>query len=130
MIETEIRYPYQRHIGFRLIEWGPDLCRIALDIDTVHANRHGIPHGGVHATLLDSAMGYAGCWTGDPARQQLCMTLNLNLNYIGRITGRQMIATGRRTGGGKTTFFAEGELRDEHGTLAPRASGVFRLKTS
>lgn len=130
MTLIEDPYPFQAHLGFRLTEWSEGYCRLEQSLDAHHMNRHGIPHGGLHATLMDTAMGYAGCWTGDPERRQLCLTLNLNLNYIGVARGRTLIAEGRRTGGGRTTFFAEATLTDDTDTLVARATGVFRLKTS
>ena len=130
MSAGEPAYPFQSHVGFDVTDWSQDRAKVQLDLAAHHMNRHGIPHGGLHATLLDTAMGYAGCWTGDPERRQLCLTLNLNVNYIGVARGTRLIATGTRTGGGRTTFFAEGTLEDETGTLVARATGVFRLKTS
>ena len=74
-------------------------------------------------------MGYAGCWTGDPDAPQLCVTLSLNVSYLSRPRGAVMIAEARRTGGGRSTFFAEGEVRDDAGELIATGSGVFRYRS-
>ena len=87
------------------------------------------PHGGVHATLLDSAMGFAGCYTGDPDRQQNALTLSLTVNYVGQAQGSRLIAEGRRIGGGRKTYFAEGRLTDDLGNLVATASGTFRYRS-
>ena len=47
-----------------LDDWSPDFARLEMPIAAFHGNRHGLPHGGVYATLLDTAMGYCGCFTG------------------------------------------------------------------
>ncbi len=122
----ESPYAFARHIGMDLTSWTRDRAVITLPIRPQIGNRHGIPHGGVHAAMLDTAMGYAGCYTGDPDARRYCLTLNLSVNYVGRATGDVLIATGVRTGGGRKTFFAEGQLRDESGALVASATGVFR----
>lgn len=119
-------YPLQAHLGFAMDEWTADLCRLIQPMAPHLGNRHGIPHGGVHATLLDTAMGFAVCYTGDPEAKQMTVTLSLNVSYLGVARGEQLIAEGRKTGGGKSTAFAEGEIKDENGNLIATATGVFR----
>lgn len=121
----EEAYPFQRHIGFRKTQWSAQGCRVELDLEPFHSNRHGVPHGGLLATLLDTALGYAGCWTGSD-EVQLCVTLNLTTNYIGAVRGKRLIAEGQRTGGGRKIFFASGTIHDETGALIADATGAFR----
>lgn len=121
-------YPFQAHVGFIIADWSDGYCRVEQPMLPHIGNRYGIPHGGVHATLLDTAMGFAVCFTGDPDEKQLVMTLSLNVNYLGVAQGRQLVATGRKTGGGKSTAFAEGEIKDENGKLIATATGVFRYR--
>lgn len=120
----------QTHLGYRLTEWSEDFARVELPLTPVLMNRQGLPHGGMHATLLDTAMGFAGCYTGDPERAQMALTLSLTVNYLGQARGDVLIAEARRTGGGKSTYFAEGEVRDETGALIATGSGVFRYRRS
>jgi uncharacterized protein (TIGR00369 family) len=121
-------YPLQHHLGFRMAAWQPDYCRFELPLAPFLMNRYGIPHGGIHATLLDTVMGFAGCFTGDRNAPRLAMTLSLNVNYLGRSEGVLLIGEGRRTGGGRATFFASGEVRDDRGALIANGSGVFRYR--
>ncbi|MFP4451383.1 MAG: PaaI family thioesterase [Rhodosalinus sp.] len=125
---VEEPYPFQSHLGFNLTEWREGFARFEQPTLEHLGNRHGNLHGGVHATLLDTAMGYAGCWTGDPDRRQMALTLSLTVNYLGRSEGLRMIAEARLTGGGRRTFFAEGEVRDEDGVVLATGSGVFRYR--
>jgi len=121
-------YPFQAHIGFEITEWAQGFCRVEQPMVDHIGNRYGIPHGGVHATLLDTAMGYAICYTGDPDDKQLAMTLALNVQYHGVAKGNRLITEGRRTGGGRSTVFAEGEIKDEEGNVVATATAVFRLR--
>ncbi|WP_417742207.1 PaaI family thioesterase [Salipiger sp.] len=121
---------FARHLGYELVEWREDYARYEMPITEALGNRGGIPHGGVHATLLDSAMGISGCWTGDPEVRKTALTLSLNVQYIGRPVGTRLICEGVRTGGGRSTFFAEAVLRDDTGALVAKGTGVFRQRTS
>lgn len=120
----------QEHLGYRLVAWTPDFARVELPMAPFLANRQGLPHGGIHATLLDTAMGFAGCYTGDPARRQMALTLSLTVNYLGQAQGARLIAEARRTGGGKSTYFAEGIVRDDLGGVLAKGTGVFRYRRS
>jgi uncharacterized protein (TIGR00369 family) len=121
-------YPLQKHLGFRMVAWQPDYCRFELPLQPFLMNRYGIPHGGMHATLLDTVMGFAGCYTGDRDAPRLGMTLSLNVNFLAQARGGMLIGEGRRTGGGRKTFFAEGVVTDEFGTRVATGSGVFRYR--
>lgn len=123
-------YPFQAHLGFDIAEWADSYCRVEQPIAPHLGNRYGIPHGGVHASLLDTAMGFAVCFTGHRARKRLAMTLSLNVNYLGVSRGTRLIAEGHQTGGGRSTAFAAGEIHDDTGALIATATGVFRYRTT
>ncbi|SEL25975.1 uncharacterized domain 1-containing protein [Roseovarius azorensis] len=118
----------QNHLGYEMTGWARDHARIELPLAPFLMNRQGLPHGGIHATLLDTAMGYAGCYTGDPQHPQMALTLSLTVNYLGQAQGTRLIAEARRTGGGKTTFFAEATVHDDTGALIATGTGVFRYR--
>src|SRR6056297_2177462 len=118
----------QTHLGYRLTEWRADFARVELPLTLVLMNRQGLPHGGMHATLLDTAMGFAGCYTGDPDRRQMALTLSLTVNFLGQARGDRLSAEARRTGGGKSIYFAEADVRDATGALVATGTGVFRYR--
>ena len=121
-------YEFQKLMGFNIIEWAQDRAKLHLHLAEKHGNRYGIPHGGVHATLLDTCMGFAGCYTGDREEPQLAMTLSLTVQYLSRPKGKLLIANGVKTGGGRKTFFAEGTIADESGELIAKGTGTFRYR--
>ena len=124
----ETPYALQRHLGFHLTHWGTDHARLELPIEHYHANRAGLPHGGVYATLLDTVMGYACCYTGDTEHKRLVLTLSLTTNFLSRPRGNLLIAEGRKVGGGASTAFAEGQIVDETGEVIVRGSGTFKYR--
>ena len=125
---AEPPYPMQDHLGFRLTAWRADFARIEMPLAPHLMNRQGLPHGGVHATLLDTAMGFAGCFTGDPDHRQMAMTLSMTVNFQAVATGEMLIAVGRKTGGGQKTYFADGIVKDSTGTIIATSTGVFRYR--
>lgn len=122
-------YPFQAHLGFRQTGWQKDYARFELPLAEFLGNRYGLPHGGVYATLLDTVMGFSGCFTGDAENRRLAMTLSLNTAFLSRPLGKLLIGEGRRTGGGQKTFFAEGVIHDETGEKIATGSGVFRYRS-
>ncbi len=126
----EAPYELQKHLGFQLTHWDTDFARLELPIAPHLMNRAGIPHGGIYATLLDTVMGFAGCYTGTPEHKKLALTLSLTTNFLSRPKGKCLIAEGHRTGGGQRTFFAEGTISDETGEIIARGSGAFRYRNT
>jgi acyl-coenzyme A thioesterase PaaI-like protein len=54
------------------------------------------------------------------------MTITLTSNFISPLKGPLLRANARVTGGGKTIFFAEGEIVDGDNKLIASATGSFR----
>ncbi|WP_113912147.1 PaaI family thioesterase [Roseovarius dicentrarchi] len=127
--ELEAPYKLQEVLGYSLTEWAQDIAVVEADFDDILKNRQGLLHGGIHALLLDTAMGYAGCYTGVPGQQQNALTLSMTVNYVGQLQGTRLIATGRRIGGGRKTYFAEAVVVDETGATLATATGVFRYRS-
>ncbi|MDG2403520.1 MAG: PaaI family thioesterase [Paracoccaceae bacterium] len=125
----EQAYPLQRHLGFELTDWQIDYCQITLPLAPYLMNHYGVPHGRVHATLLDTVMGFCGCYTGDRTRRQLAMTLSLIVNFLGQSKVRTLIAKGRRAGGGRKTFFATATVLNDTGAQIASGISVFRYPT-
>ena len=124
----EAPYPLQSHLGFVLKEWKEDFCSLELPLEPFLMNRFGIPHGGVHAVLLDTVMGYAGCYTGDVASPRFTVTLNLNVSFLAQSRGKLLLAEARRTGGGVAYF----SPKDRSTTIQDNGrtgTGTFRYRS-
>lgn len=122
-------YPFQNLVGFRIVDWSEDFARFELPMGEHLGNRYGIPHGGVYATLLDTVMGFAGCFTGSAEDRRLAMTLSLNVNYLAVPQGDRLVAEGRRIGGGRKSFFAEAVVLDDRAGKVATGTGVFRYRS-
>lgn len=125
MIEDETGT--QRLIGYMLdVGQGDGRARCRLQVDDRHLNRQDMLHGGVTATLLDSAMGATASLGVDASGRHPFSTLSMTVNYLAPGRPGLVEAVGRVTGGGRATLFIEGELRHQDGTLIATATGVFR----
>ncbi len=120
---------YSRLIGYRLVRWEPDLAEIVLELGAQHANRGGVAHGGVLASLIDTACGFAGCWA--PAGQsRAAVTLSLTTSFLAPARSGRLTAIGRRIGGGRSIFFATADILDAQGAVLAHGEGVFRYRDS
>jgi uncharacterized protein (TIGR00369 family) len=73
-------------MGFRLVEASEGYAVVTVEPDEQHYNGIGIAHGGLAATLLDSATGCA-INTMMPAGR-IFTTLEMKINYVRPIRGR------------------------------------------
>lgn len=98
--------------------------RVGFTLSTVpdFANPLGTVHGGIAATMLDSAMGCA-VHTTLPAGVGYT-TLELKVNYIRSVAtdGRTLTAEGTVIHAGRTTATAEGRVHDAAGNLIAHAT--------
>ncbi|MEV0081736.1 PaaI family thioesterase [Saccharopolyspora sp. NPDC050642] len=111
-----------RLLGMRFDEVEHGRIVISLETRPDFANPLGTVHGGIAATLLDSAMACA-VHTTLPAGVGYT-TLELKVNYIraARTDGRTLTAEGNVIHAGRSTATAEGKVLDEHGKLMAHAT--------
>lgn len=114
-----------RHMGY-VVRVFADRTEIDLEIAPHHRNRRGVLHGGILAMLLDSALGYACSRHLAADASTPVVTLSLTTNFLAPATEGVITATGRVTGGGRKTIFAEGAVRNPDGTVAATGTGVFK----
>ncbi|MEU5847065.1 PaaI family thioesterase [Saccharopolyspora shandongensis] len=111
-----------RLLGMRFDEVEHGRIVISLETRPDFANPLGTVHGGIAATLLDSAMACA-VHTTLPAGVGYT-TLELKVNYIraARTDGRTLTAEGNVIHAGRSTATAEGKVLDEQGKLMAHAT--------
>src|SRR3954467_7912346 len=118
---------YADLLGYQMTGRKVDYAEVTLKVGPQHLNRASIPHGGVLATLLDSAAGFAAAYAEDPEKPLAVVTLSINVMFIGQAgLGDILTARGKRIGGGKSIAFAEAEITNQDGKSIARAEGVFK----
>ena len=114
--------------GLRIVEWTDGNASLRVDLVPEHLNPLGLVHGGLYSAMLDVALAMSGSYTPAPDDLLPGLTLSLNLQYLAPLKLEDGFATAqaRRTGGGKSIFFAEGTVKAPDGRLIANATGVFK----
>ena len=114
--------------GIVILNWQDGLASLKVDLTRDHLNPLGLVHGGLYASMLDVALAMSGSYQPAPDGLYPGLTLSLTTQYIAplQIEDGFALAKARRTGGGKSVFFAEGEVLAPDGRVIASASGVFK----
>jgi len=116
-----------RLLGIKLVEVSEGRAVFTVQPDDRHYNGLGIAHGGLAATLLDSALGCAINSTMPPGK--IFTTLEMKVNYLRPITSEwgelRCEANVIHVGGRVAT--AEGSVVDERGKLYAHGTATCML---
>jgi len=118
--------PFLERLGIEQIAWRDGYAEFRLAITPSLLNRHGVLQGGVLATMLDAACGYAGLFSDDPERPRHGVTLSLMLNYLAPGIGAEVIARGFIERRGHRVYFSRGEAWLDGRELIASAQGTFK----
>ena len=128
-----LRFPFPLKDGFhsllgiQVTDWGPGRVTLELAVREEFENMAKLVHGGVLATLIDTACNLAGAWTEEAGERRIPVTLTLTTNFIAGARKGPLVCTARRTGGGKTTFMAAAEVKDGDGCLVATGQATMRF---
>jgi uncharacterized protein (TIGR00369 family) len=115
---------FNRYLGIEVERPEPGEARARMTVASHHRNGVGDVHGGVIASLLDTAMGIAVISVGEGSR---CLTTSLTVQFMENVRDGTVEASGRVVRRGRRVAFTEGEVRDSRGRLIATAQGVFHL---
>ncbi len=119
---------FGQHMGYSLAEWSEKSASIALTIADCHLNSAGIMHGGVLATLIDTACGYTLIHNPDPKKRRRAVTLSLNTQFTAAAqVGDSLLATGELKGGGNHIKFLSCDVKNQNGQLIGHGEAVMKL---
>jgi uncharacterized domain 1 len=108
------------------IDLAPEGATVSMQVAEEHTNRQGNLHGGLIATLLDTAMGATASHVRGEGGLVPFSTLTITVNFLAPMPKGRIAATGRVTGGGYKTVFVEGWTRSGDGTIIAQAVGTFK----
>jgi uncharacterized protein (TIGR00369 family) len=119
--------PMGRLMGFRLVEVEEGRAVFTVEPGEQHCNGIGIAHGGLAATLLDSATGCA-INTMMPAGR-IFTTLEMKVNYVRPLTSKtgEVRCEARVIHVGGRTATAEGRVTDASGKLYAHGTATCML---
>ena len=70
-------------LGMEITDFSEGSCVVELTVGEKHLNMGGMAHGGVHATLLDTAMG--GTLVSLISKEEWCATAQLDISYLNAV---------------------------------------------
>lgn len=112
------------HIDVSVRERG--LCVVGGTVEGRHLNINGVVHGGVYATILDTAMG--GAVITILKATEVTATTSLYVEFLRPAReGQTMRAEGRVVRRGHHLAFVQGRLNDGEGTLLSQAHGTWYI---
>ncbi|WP_068615998.1 PaaI family thioesterase [Paenibacillus tuaregi] len=112
------------YLGCRIDELDDTRAVVSFDIQPHHLNLMGILHGGVHASVIDSAMGLV-LMLARP--ESSVVTINLNMNYVASTSEGRVIVTARIIHSTRKLMTAEAYAHKENGDLLAFGTGTFRV---
>lgn len=112
--------PYPSHMKMELDHIELDKAEIIINLDTCHLQPFGIVHGGVVATIIDTATFWAG-FLRLPEDSGL-VNVDLKLNYLAPVKEGRLLARADCMRPGRSISYSEASVYDEkeqligHGT--------------
>ena len=113
-------------LGMKITEFREGSCVVELTVCEKHLNMGGMAHGGVHATLLDTAMG--GTLVSIISKEEWCATAQLDISYLNAVNkGEHIVATAEVIRRGRNLAHVEGKLVNGEGDLVATAKGTWAI---
>jgi uncharacterized protein (TIGR00369 family) len=114
---------FSRHIGAKVEEVEPGRSVITIDVEDIHLNGAGTLHGGVYASLIDTAMGLSvlalvGVRTA---------TIEMNVHFLGAVSEGRITCHSEVMHRTRRTATAEAKVHDSEGNLVAMGTGAFRV---
>jgi uncharacterized protein (TIGR00369 family) len=119
------RSAFHRSFGIELERVAEGEVDVVFEAGPGHLNLVGTVHGGVIATLADTATGLAYRTVLEPGMQHV--TTQLNVTYLAPGRGGRISARGRVVKRGRRTGYAEADVLDAGGNLLARATALFTV---
>jgi uncharacterized protein (TIGR00369 family) len=116
---------FYRWAGIELVDARPGEAEVAFEAGPQHVNIQGLVHGGMLATLADTAMGLAVRTKLEPGRRHV--TVQLGVEFLAPGRQGKIIARGRSVKVGRQLGFAEADVVDERGRTLARARSTLSV---
>jgi len=125
LIEMVNTSPYPHHLRMQLVSISVDEAVVKLKTEQCHLQPFGVVHGGVLATLVDTAT-FWSVFLRLPEDAGL-VNIDLKLNYLKSISTGLMTAQGRCIRAGRTINYAEASVKDKEGNLIAHGTSTLMV---
>ena len=113
-------------LGMEITEFNHGSCVVECTVSSKHLNMGGVAHGGLHATILDTAMG--GTLVSTLSNEEWCATAQLDISYLNAVKeGTRLLATAEVIRRGRNIAHVEGSLVSGDGIAVASAKGTWAI---
>lgn len=118
--------PFFSHLTLSMVDIGIGFAEFEMEAQRHHLQPFGFVHGGVFASIIDSAAFWAMHFDLDDPDASLT-SVDLKLNYLAPIATGRLIARGRSIKLGRTLGYAEAEIKDQKGRLLSHGTSTLMV---
>jgi uncharacterized protein (TIGR00369 family) len=115
--------PFFKHLSIRVTEIGVGYSAVVMEIGKKHMNPFGGLHGGVYASVIDTAA-YWSAYCDLPEENGL-VSIDLKVDFLAPVLHNRVIIYGQRIKSGKTIYLTEAKMCDRNGKVL--AHGTSKL---
>ncbi len=123
--QTEDDFPLCRFLGMKIEDDGPGCAHTSLKVTGDLLNPHGVGHGGVVFTMIDTAMGKATM--SMLGEGQLCASIEIHARFIRPVGEGSLVARVDVVRPGRRVFHLEARVVDGADRLVATATGTFAV---
>jgi uncharacterized protein (TIGR00369 family) len=116
-------------LGVTGVNFGGGTCSVTCTVSTEHLNAGGVAHGGLHSTMLDTALG--GALVSLIKKEEWCATAQLDISFLNAANvGDVLVAEGKVLRRGRNLAHCEGILSNQDGVIIATAKGTWAIWAS
>ncbi len=124
--ELIARSPFPALLSMAPGEIAPGRATLEIPVERKHTQLLGVVHGGVLASLIDTAAFWSVYFCLEDPGDWL-VTVDLRLNFLDTAREGTLTATGRRKWAGATICYAVAEVADEAGNLLAHGAATLMV---
>lgn len=122
-----VQTPYIGGLGIEIVDWSENWAKLRMPFHERLTNDGRIYHGGVVASLVDTA-GAAAAWSGhDFAKGTKASTVSMTVNYLSAADRSDLVAEARAVKRGKELIFTTIDVTDVNDKPIANAVLTYRI---
>jgi len=125
--QVAAKMPFYQFMGIRLTKLGWGRSEVRMRVGRELTQQTGVAHGGVSASLIDSAVGLALCTMIEYGSAITITTIDLQVNFTAPAKPGSLTARGRIIHKGKRTAVGDCHVEDEYGRLISKGTATYLI---
>lgn len=125
LIEQGAESPFYKLLGMKIEEVQNDYARLSIEICEKHLQFLKTVHGGVIASLADSAAAWAAISVSNP--NSIAVTVEMKINFLRPVSSGKLTAEARNIHKGSKIFVSDVEVKNGVGELVAKALITYYL---